>query len=54
MGEGKVEVNWLTAKQEWAILTLVASGVELSPYGPVVVRGFSDPPFLYIPSGGYG
>jgi hypothetical protein len=54
MGERKVEVNWLTAKQQWAIRTLVASGVELSPYGPMMVRGLSDPPFPYIPSGGYG
>lgn len=54
MGDGKVQVNWLTAKQQWAIRTLVAAGVELSPSGPMMVRGFSDPPFPYIPSGGYG
>jgi len=55
MGGGKVvQVNWLTAKQQWAIRSLVTSGVELSPYGPMMVRGLSDPPYPYIPSGGYG
>lgn len=55
MGEGKVaEVNWLTARQQWAIRTLVASGVELRPYGPMMMRGLPDPPFPYIPSGAYG
>jgi len=55
MGEGTlIEVNWLTARQQWAIRTLVDSGVELYPYGPMMVRGMADPPAPYIPSGGYG
>ncbi len=55
MGEGKVvEVNWLTSRQQWAIRTLVSSGVELRPSGPMMVRGLPDPPSPYIPSGGYG
>jgi GNAT superfamily N-acetyltransferase len=53
-GNEVVEVNWLTARQQWAIRTLVAVGVELSPYGPVMVRGLAAPPSPYIPSGGYG
>jgi len=49
-----VEVAWLTASQQWAIRTVVSAGLELHPYGAVMVRGMADPPFPYIPSGGYG
>jgi GNAT superfamily N-acetyltransferase len=49
-----VEVNWLTAAAQWAITVLIAAGVELQPYGPVMVRGMPGPPHPYIPSGGYG
>jgi hypothetical protein len=49
-----VEINWLTASQQWAIRVLIGAGVELQPYGPVMVRGMSGPPTPYIPSGGYG
>jgi hypothetical protein len=47
-------VNWLTAPQQWAIRVLIGSGVELQPYGPVMVRGMPGPPSPYIPSGAYG
>jgi hypothetical protein len=49
-----VEINWLTASQQWAIRALIEAGVELQPYGPVMVRGMPGPPTPYIPSGGYG
>ena len=49
-----VEINWLTAGQQWAIRVLIEAGVELQPYGPVMVRGMPGPPSPYIPSGGYG
>jgi hypothetical protein len=49
-----VEINWLTAAQQWAITVLIQAGVELQPYGPVMVRGMPGPPSPYIPSGGYG
>jgi GNAT superfamily N-acetyltransferase len=49
-----VEVNWLTEAQQWAIRVLIGAGVELQPYGPVMVRGMPGPPSPYIPSGGYG
>jgi predicted N-acetyltransferase YhbS len=49
-----VEVTWLTATQQWAIRTLVTAGVELQPYGAVMVRGMPGLPAPYIPSGGYG
>ncbi|HVB91935.1 MAG TPA: GNAT family N-acetyltransferase [Acidimicrobiales bacterium] len=49
-----IEVNWLTAGQQWAIGVLTRAGVELRPLGPVMVRGMDAPPSPYIPSGGYG
>ncbi len=49
-----IEVNWLTSAQHWAIRVVVEAGIELVPYGPVMVRGMDGPPSPYIPSGGYG
>ena len=49
-----VEVNWLTVAQQWAIRVVVQAGIELQPYGPVMVRGMDGPPSPYIPSGGFG
>jgi GNAT superfamily N-acetyltransferase len=49
-----IEVNWLTAAQQWAIKVLTQAGMELRPHGPVMVRGMAGPPSPYIPSGGYG
>jgi ribosomal protein S18 acetylase RimI-like enzyme len=49
-----IEVNWLTSAQQWAIRVLTQAGIELQPYGPVMVRGMAGPPTPYIPSGGYG
>jgi GNAT superfamily N-acetyltransferase len=49
-----IEVNWLTSAQQWAVRVLTQAGVELTPYGPVMVRGMAGPPSPYIPSGGYG
>jgi GNAT superfamily N-acetyltransferase len=49
-----IEVNWLTSAQQWAIGVLTQAGIELQPYGPVMVRGMPGPPTPYIPSGGYG
>ncbi len=49
-----IEINWLTSAQQWAIRVVVDAGIELQPYGPVMVRGMDGPPSPYIPSGGYG
>ena len=49
-----IEINWLTSAQQWAIRVVVEAGIELQPYGPVMVRGMEGPPSPYIPSGGYG
>jgi ribosomal protein S18 acetylase RimI-like enzyme len=49
-----IEVNWLTSAQQWAICEIVRAGIELQPFGPVMVRGMEGPPRPYIPSGGFG
>jgi GNAT superfamily N-acetyltransferase len=49
-----IEINWLTSAQQWAIRLLTQAGIELQPYGPVMVRGMDGPPTPYLPSGGYG
>lgn len=49
-----IEINWLTSGQQWAITEVLAAGIELVPFGPVMVRGMAAPPRPYIPSGGYG
>ncbi len=49
-----IEINWLTSAQQWAICEVVRAGIELQPYGPVMVRGMDGPPSPYIPSGGFG
>ncbi|HEX3333746.1 MAG TPA: GNAT family N-acetyltransferase [Acidimicrobiales bacterium] len=50
----RIEVNWLTSAQQWAIRVVVEAGIELLPFGPVMVRGRDGPPSPYIPSGGFG
>lgn len=49
-----IEVNWLTSAQQWAIGEIVRAGIDLQPFGPVMVRGMDGPPRPYIPSGGFG
>jgi hypothetical protein len=49
-----IEINWLTSAQQWAIAVIADAGIELQPFGPVMVRGMDGPPSPYIPSGGYG
>jgi GNAT superfamily N-acetyltransferase len=49
-----IEINWLTSAQQWAISEVVRAGIELQPYGPVMVRGMDGPPSPYIPNGGFG
>ena len=49
-----IEINWLTSAQHWAISEVVRAGIELQPYGPVMVRGMDGPPSPYIPNGGFG
>jgi GNAT superfamily N-acetyltransferase len=49
-----VEVNWISAHQQWALRVAVDVGLELHPGGPVMLRGFNGPPDAYLPSGGFG
>jgi ribosomal protein S18 acetylase RimI-like enzyme len=49
-----IEINWLTSAQQWAVREVVAAGINLQPFGPVMVRGMEGPPSPYIPSGGFG
>jgi len=51
---GSFQMNWVTSNQQWAVRDLVAAGVALHPYGPVMLRGLLAPPSPYIPSGGLG
>ncbi|HZU73761.1 MAG TPA: GNAT family N-acetyltransferase [Acidimicrobiales bacterium] len=52
-GSEPVEVNWITAQQQWAMRTAVAAGMELHPVGPVMIRGRPHPPTTYLPSGAF-
>jgi ribosomal protein S18 acetylase RimI-like enzyme len=49
-----IEVNWLTAGQQWAIKVVLQAGLVLHPVGPVMIRGLPAPPRCYLPSGAYG
>ncbi len=49
-----IAIEWLSSAQQWAIREVVSVGIELQPYGPVMVRGMEGPPCPYIPSGGFG
>ncbi len=46
-----VEVHWITEAQNWAVPVALASGLSLSPAGPICVRGELGPLTPYLPSG---
>ena len=48
-----INVDFLTAGQDWAIAVLLEAGLALSPDGPVFVAGDPGPMAPYIPSGAY-
>jgi GNAT superfamily N-acetyltransferase len=48
-----IEVNFLTAGQDWAVRVLHDAGLQLRPGGAVAVRGDVGPLRPYIPSGSY-
>lgn len=48
-----VHVGFLTAAQQWALPVLLDAGLELSPDGPVFLRGDVGPLSPYVPSGAY-
>ena len=49
-----VDVNWMTASQQWAIRLCTHLGLELMPVGAVMVRERPGPLVPYLPSGAYG
>lgn len=50
----EVEVQWLTADQQWAIETSLRAGLELHAVGPVMLRGRTEVPYPYLPNGAFG
>jgi GNAT superfamily N-acetyltransferase len=49
----EVEIEPLTAGQDWAVRVAVAARLRLQPWGPLFVRGELGPLAPYIPSGPY-
>ncbi|HEY3020054.1 MAG TPA: GNAT family N-acetyltransferase [Solirubrobacteraceae bacterium] len=48
-----VQVDFISAGQDWAIAVLLAARLALSPEGPLFVRGDVGPLRPYLPSGAY-
>lgn len=48
-----VDVDFLSAGQDWAIEVLLEAGLALSPDGPFFTRGDVGPLRPYVPSGAY-
>jgi GNAT superfamily N-acetyltransferase len=48
-----VQVDFMTAGQDWAVAICLEAGLALSPDGPVFVRGDVGPLRPYLPSGAY-
>ncbi len=49
-----VNVSWITARQQWAVRTLVAAGVPLFVHEAVMTRGPWEPELPYLASGIFG
>jgi hypothetical protein len=47
------EVEWITARQGWAVDVAVDARLELQPSSAVFLRGDVGPLFPYLPSGSY-
>jgi GNAT superfamily N-acetyltransferase len=47
----RVEVQWITSAQNWAVRVALEAGLSLSPAGPICVRGALGPLTPYLPSG---
>ncbi|HEX8122084.1 MAG TPA: GNAT family N-acetyltransferase [Solirubrobacteraceae bacterium] len=49
-----VEVDYVMAGQDWAVRTVLAARLDLSPGGPFFIRGSLDAPLRpWIPTGGF-
>jgi GNAT superfamily N-acetyltransferase len=49
----EVEVEWITAAQQWAVAPVLDAGLALKPGGAVFLRGDVGPFRPYLPSGAY-
>ena len=52
--EGETEVEWVTARQAWAVDALLDARLPLLPGGSLALRGGLGPMAPYLPSGAYG
>ena len=50
---GTVHVDYILAGQDWAIRTVLAAGLDLSPDGPLFTRGELGPLRPWLPSGAF-
>ena len=50
---GDARIDWLTARQGWAIDAVLDAGLALAPGGAVFVRGDVGPFHPYLPGGAY-
>ena len=48
-----VQVDFISARQDWAVAVALEAGLALSPDGPIFVRGDVGPLRPYLPSGAY-
>ena len=48
--EPRIEIGWISGRQQWAIDALVAARFSLSGYGAICTRGVVGPMHPYIPS----
>jgi len=48
-----VQIDFIAAGQDWAVAVALEAGLELSPDGPLFVRGDVGPLWPYLPSGAY-
>ena len=48
-----VQVDFISAGQDWAVAVLLEAGLALSPDGPLFVRGEVGPLHPYLPSGAF-
>lgn len=51
--DSDVEVEFVTAEQEWAIGVLLDAGLDIEPYGPMFTRGETGTLRPYLPNGAY-
>ena len=51
--DADLEIDGLTAAQQWAIEVVLAAGLTITPTGPILTKGRLGPLTPYLPSGHY-